>query len=75
MWMLHEINVSKSISTDMKRKVKHTHTHTHNDNRRIQAYLQAYILTLIIKKFKNSVEQDKVVTIFNIIKHLISYLV
>ena len=32
-------------------------------------------LTLIIKELKISVEQDRVVTTLNIIKHLISYLV
>ena len=44
-----------SVSKDMKK----------NDKRRIPAYLS----TLIIKKLKISVEQSKMITTLNIIKH------
>ena len=40
-----------------------------NRKRRIPTYLLAYILTLIIKKLKISVEKGRVVTTLNIIKH------
>jgi hypothetical protein len=52
-----------SASKDMEKKIK-------NDKRRIPTkYLLAYLLTLIIKELKMSVEQDRVVTTLNIIKH------
>ena len=46
-----------------------------NDKRRNPAYLLAYLLTLIVKELKIIVEQGRVVTTLNIIKHQISYLV
>ena len=41
-----------------------------NDERRIQTHLLAYHLTLIVKEWKISVEEGRVVTILNIIKHM-----
>ena len=49
-----------SVSKDMKKKI---------DKRRIPTYLLAYLLTLIVKELKISVEQGRVVTTLNIIKH------
>ena len=40
-----------------------------NDKRRIQAYLIACLLTLVVKESRISVEQGRVVTTFNVIKH------
>ena len=40
-----------------------------NDRRRILAYLLANLSTLFVKELKISVEQGKVVTTLNIIKH------
>ena len=60
---MFEFNVSKS----MKKK--------NYDKRRIRAHLLAYLLTQIVKKLKISVEQGRVVTTLNTIKHQISYLV
>ena len=40
-----------------------------NDKQRIPTYLLAYLLTLIVKELKISVEQDRVVRTLNIIKH------
>ena len=40
-----------------------------NDNKRIPTHLLAYLLTLIVKKLKTNVEQDRVVTTLNTIKH------
>jgi hypothetical protein len=58
---MHEINVSK----DMKK--------INNDKRRKEVAVgkvAAYLcLTLIIKELKISVEQDRVVTTLNIVKH------
>ena len=50
-----------SVSKDMKKN--------NNIKRRVSTYLLAYLLTLIVKKLKISVEQGKVVTTSNIIKH------
>ena len=57
-----------SVSRDKERK---------NDNgrRRIPAYLIAYLLTLVVKGLRISVEQGRVVTILHVIKHQILYLV
>ena len=41
----------------------------HNDKRRVPTYLLAYLLTLSVKILKISVEQGRVVTTLNIIKH------
>ena len=51
-----------SVSKDMKTQYK-------NDKRRIPAHLLAYLLTLIVKELKISVEKGKVVTTLNRIKH------
>ena len=51
-----------SIIKDIEKKIT-------NDKRRILAYLLAYLLTLIVKKLKISVEQGRVITTLNIIKH------
>ena len=51
-----------SVSKDMKNK-------NNNDKRRIPTHLLAYLLTLIVKELKISVEQGRVVTTLNIIKH------
>ena len=40
-----------------------------NDKGRIPTYLLACILTLIVKELKISVEQGRLVTILNIMKH------
>ena len=56
-----------SVSKDIKK--------INIDKIRIPAYLLAYLLTLIVKKLKISVEHGRVVTTLKIIKHLISYLV
>ena len=40
-----------------------------NDTRRIPTHLMAYLLTPIIKELKISVEQGRMVTTLNIIKH------
>ena len=40
-----------------------------NDKRIIPTYTLSYLLTLIVKELKVSVEQGRVVTISNIIKH------
>ena len=53
-----------SVSKDMRKRFN-------NDKRRIPTYL----LTLIVKKLKVSVEQGRVVTTLNVSKHQISYLV
>jgi hypothetical protein len=53
-----------SVSKDME-KIKLTII----IKRRILAYLLAYLSTLIVKILKMNVEQGKVVTILNIIKH------
>ena len=50
-----------SVSKDMKLNK--------NDKRRIPTYLLANLLTLIIKELKISVEQGRMVTTLNIIKH------
>jgi hypothetical protein len=59
-----------SVSKDMEK--------TNNDKRRKEVAIWKVVanlcLTLIIKEFIISVEQDRVVTTLNIIKHLISYL-
>ena len=61
MWKLHEFSVSKGMQknySDEKRKgvaVGKVPTHS--------------CLTLILKELKISVEQDRVVTTLNIIKH------
>ena len=57
-----------SVNKDMKK-------YYNNDNRRLYTNILTYILTLIIKELKISVEQGRVVTTLNIIKHQISYLV
>ena len=46
-----------SVSKDMKKR------------RRIPTHLLAYLLTLIVKDLKISVEQGRVVTTLNAIKH------
>ena len=46
-----------------------------NDKRRIPTSFLAYLLTLIVKELKIIVEQGRVVTTSNTIKHYISYLV
>ena len=51
-----------SVSKDMKRKIN-------DDKRRIPTYLLAYLLTLFVKELKIIVEQGRVVTTLNIIKH------
>jgi len=56
-----------SVSKDMKK--------INNDKRRILSYLLASCLTLIVKDLKISVEQARLVTTFNIIKHKVSFLV
>ena len=56
-----------SVRKDMKKNS--------NDKRRIQMYLLAYLLTLIVKEIKIRVEQGTVVTTLNIFKHYISNLV
>jgi hypothetical protein len=48
------------LSKDMKKN---------NDKMRISTYLLAYILALIVKKSKISVEQGRVVITLYIIKH------
>ena len=53
-----------SVNKDKKKKIKNQ-----NDKRRIPTYLLAYLLTLIVKELKISVEQGRVVTTLNIIKH------
>ena len=53
-----------SVSKDMKNKII-----TNNDKRSIPTYLLAYLLTLIVKILKISVEQDRVITALNLIKH------
>ena len=50
-----------SVSKDMKIN--------NNDKRRILTYLLVNLLTLIIKELEISVEQGRVVTTLNIIKH------
>ena len=45
-----------------------------NDKRRLPSHLLAYLLTLIVKELKISVEQDRAVTTLNVIKHKILYL-
>ena len=40
-----------------------------NDKRRISTHLLAYLLTLIVMELKISVEQGRVITTLNIIKH------
>ena len=57
-----------SVSKDMKK-------YNNKDKTRIPANLLAYLLTLIVKELKIDIEQDRVVTTLNIIKHSISYLV
>ena len=49
------------VSKDMKKKK--------NGKRRIPAYLLAYLLTLIVKELKISVEHGRVVTTLNITEH------
>ena len=65
---MHRLSVSK----DMKKK-------TNNDTRRrevVVGKLAAHLcLTRIVKELKIGVDQDRVVTTLNIIKHYISYLV
>ena len=64
---MHDFSVSKDMkqnSNDKKRKEVTI--------RKVAAHL---CLTLIMKELKISVEQDRVVTTLNIIKHKISYLV
>ena len=51
-----------SVGKDMKEK-------NNNDKRRIPTYLLAYLLALIVKELRISVEQGRVVRTFNIIKH------
>ena len=51
-----------SVSKDMGKTIN-------NDKRRIPAFLLAFLRTLVVKKLKVSVEQGKVVTTLNIIKH------
>jgi len=50
-----EFNVSKDMIKTKNKK-------TNNGNRRILTYLLALCLTLIVKEFKISVEQGRVVT-------------
>ena len=52
-----------SVGKDMKKGEKT------NDKRRIPTYLLAYLLTLIVKELKISVEHGRVLTTLNIIKH------
>ena len=40
-----------------------------NDHKRITSHLLAYLLTLIVKELKISVEQGRAVTTLNTIKH------
>ena len=40
-----------------------------NDKRKIPTYLLAYLLTLIVKELTISLEQGRMVTTLNIIKH------
>ena len=55
-----------SVSLDMGNQIK-------NHNKRIPTNLLAFPLTLIVKELKISVEQGRVVTTLNTIKHYISY--
>ena len=56
---IHEFSVSKEMENS-----------NNNDKRRISTYLLAYLLTLVVKELRFSVEQSKVVTTtLNIIKH------
>ena len=56
---IHEFSVSKEMENS-----------NNNDKRRISTYLLAYLLTLVVKELRFSVEQRKVVTTtLNIIKH------
>ena len=41
----------------------------YNDKKRIPASLLAFILALIVKRLKISVEKDRVITHLNLIKH------
>ena len=50
-------------SKDMKKKKNN------NDKRRFPSHLRAYLLTLIVKELKISVEQGRVVTTLTIIKN------
>jgi hypothetical protein len=64
---MHGFNVSKDVKKN------------NNDKRRKEIAIGKVVahlcLTLIIKGLKISVEQDRVVTPLNIIKHYVSYLV
>ena len=51
-----------SVGKDMENQ-------NNNDKRRIPTYLLAYLLTLIVKELKISVEHCRVVITLNIIKH------
>ena len=51
-----------SVSKDMEKTIN-------IDKRRIPANLLTHLLTLIVKELKISVEQGRVVTPLNIIKH------
>jgi hypothetical protein len=51
-----------SVSKDLGKK-------NSNNKRRIPTYLLAYLLTLIVKKLKISVEQDRVVSTSSTINH------
>ena len=62
MWKLHNVNLI-SVDKDMKRIEKNN-----NDKRRMPTFLLAYILTLIVKESKISVERGRVVTTLNTIK-------
>ena len=65
---MHEFSVSKH----MKKNINNDEKRKEVAIGKVAAHL---CLTLIIKELKISVEQDRVVTTLNIIKHLISYLV
>ena len=51
-----------SVSKDMKKS-------NNNDERGIPSYLLVYLLTLLVKELKISVEQGRVATTLNRIKH------
>ena len=52
------------VSQICKKKLKNN-----NDKRRIPSHLLTYLLTLVVKELKISVEQDRVVTTLNTNKH------
>ena len=57
---MFEFNVSKDMNKTNETKKKSTHTH--NDKQRIPICLLAYLLTLIVKGLKVSVQLVRVVT-------------